>query len=592
MLDAYAGALDLHRNGRLEEAAFAYEHVLDAEPQHFGALYYLSLVRGIQGRAEEALVLAVRAAGAVPGAARAHAQAGALLTIMHRHDEALGFLNRAIALDPEQADVANNVGAALRALGRRDEARTWFERALSLKPGYRDALRNLANVLSADERYDKAVGFLQQLVDGACESAAIYDELGKALWKTGRVEEAEAALRRAIELDAGFADAWGHLGNMLLEEGRMDEAEQALREAVERAANRPEFYGFLAAANGAAITSAHVAALERLAATELPAADRTDVHYALARIAEYAGDSRRAFEHVTSSNAERRKVLTYDEAVTLRSFEEIAAVFSASFLQARAERGCPDASPIFIFGMPRSGTTLIEQVLASHPLVHGAGELSVFESIVNDVLGPHEASATPLFTTDAHALAAIGERYVAAVKALAPSGVQRVTDKMPDNFKYAGLIHLALPNARMIHACRDPIDTCISCFSTAFASDGLAWSYDLRETGRRYRGYRHLMEHWWAALPPGAMLEVRYEDMVSNIESQARRILAYCGLPWDDRVLAFHRTQRPVRTASATQVRKPIYRNAIGKARDIEDLLSPLREALGNAAAPWPPRDP
>jgi tetratricopeptide (TPR) repeat protein len=587
MLDAYAAALDLHRSGRLEEAAAEYERVLEDEPQHFGGLYHLSLVRGVQGRVEEALGLAIRAAATQPAAPRAHAQAGAILTMLHRHDEALERLNRAIALDPEQADVANNIGAVLRTQGRPHEALTWFERAVALSPGYRDALRNLANLLSSAGRYDEAVGFSRRLVDAGCESAAIYDELGKALWKTGWVNEAEAALRRAIGLDPGFADAWAHLGNMLLEEGRMDEAEQALREAVERATDRPEFYGLLAAANGGAITTAHVAALERLAAAELPAADRIDVDYALARVAEYAGDSRLAFERVTSANAARRKLLTYDEPATLRSFEEIAAVFSASFMRARADRGCPDASPVLIFGMPRSGTTLIEQVLASHPLVYAAGELSVFESIVNDVLGPHETNAAPLFATDSQALAAIGERYVAAVRALAPPAVQCVTDKMPDNFKYAGLIRIALPNARMIHACRDPVDTCISCFSTAFASDGLAWSYDLRETGRRYRGYRRLMEHWQAALPPGTMLQVRYEDMVADLESQARRILAYCGLPWDDRVLAFHRTQRSVKTASAAQVRKPIYRSSIGKASGIEDLLVPLREAIGDAAAPW-----
>ena len=580
MDDRFADALELHRRGQLEEAAAAYEALIAAQPNHLEALYHLSVLRGGQGRHEEALSLARRALALAPGFARAQAQAGGLLALLHRPDEALVHLQRALDLEPGRADVVNNIGAVLRTLGRLDEARGYFERAVALDPGYRDALRSLGSALSLAGRYGEAIEFLRRLVFEGSETAAIDDELGNALWKIGRVAEAERALRRAVELDPGCVDAWAHLGNLLIEKGQLDEAEAALREAVFCAPHRPEFYGFLANVNPSAVTSAHAAALEDMASGELQPADRVDVHLALGRIANAAGERRQSFEHYVIANREKRSVLDYDEAATLKSFEDIANVFSARFMQARKRLGNPSELPVFIIGMPRSGTTLIEQILATHPLVHGAGELEVFESIVKEVLGGDGLTPAESFATDAAALQALGDRYVARVTALAPTSAARVTDKMPDNFKYAGLIHIALPNARLIHACRDPVDTCLSCFTNAFADDGLAWTYDLRELGRRYRGYARLMEHWRATLPPGVMLDVRYEELVNDLETQARRILDHCGLPWDERVLEFHKTQRAVRTASALQVRKPIYRSSVGRARDIEDLIAPLREAL------------
>jgi hypothetical protein len=231
--------------------------------------------------------------------------------------------------------------------------------------------------------------------------------------------------------------------------------------------------------------------------------------------------------------------------------------------------------------MPRSGTTLVEQILASHPLVHGAGELEELNQIVLD----HRNAAGqtiryPDFVPELSRsdLTGIGERYLTAVRRRAPEG-ERMTDKMPSNFFFVGLIHLALPNAKVIHTIRDPLDTCISCFSKLF-THGQHFSYDLGELGRYYKRYERLMAHWRRVLPPGKVLDVRYEDVVADLETQARRILAYCELPWDDRCLSFHETDRPVRTASVTQVRQPIYKSAVGRWREYEEFLGPLLEAL------------
>jgi Sulfotransferase family len=242
--------------------------------------------------------------------------------------------------------------------------------------------------------------------------------------------------------------------------------------------------------------------------------------------------------------------------------------------------------PIFVIGMPRSGTTLIEQIIASHPLVHGAGELQTFNDVILTVRGP-DGNVLPypdfLPALDATALQQIGARYIAEVRKLAPSG-EHVTDKMPSNYYFAGLIHLALPNAKIIHSIRNPVDTCISCFSKLFSAEQ-NHTYDLAELGRYYKRYQALMAHWRRVLPAESILDVRYEDVVADLERQARRIIDYCSLPWDNRCLSFHETERPVRTASATQVRQPIYKSAVGRWRVYEGQLDPLLRALGIAAS-------
>jgi len=354
----------------------------------------------------------------------------------------------------------------------------------------------------------------------------------------------------------------------LLEEGRIADAVAALVLAISAEPGRGEPYRLLAEIAPEALSDAHLAALAALAEAA-PGPETADVNFALGRLATGRGEHARGFAHYRAANAASRAAGSYDEAATLGAFEQIASTFSSAYLSERRGTGCASDRPIFIFGMPRSGTTLLEQILASHPAVFAAGERTILDDITAEMLGPGGTS-----------LRALGERYVAEIAKIAPPSALRVTDKMPANFRYAGLIHLALPNARMIHARRDPVETCLSCYTNAFSAAGLAWTCDLGELGRYCRGYLRLMEHWRTALPAGAMLEVDYEDVVDDLETQARRIVAYCGLPWDDRCLAFYTTERPVRTASAAQVRRPIYRTSLRTAGAYGEAIRPLLDAL------------
>jgi hypothetical protein len=320
-------------------------------------------------------------------------------------------------------------------------------------------------------------------------------------------------------------------------------------------------------------------ALER--EDNLSPTERMQLDFALGKAYADLKEHGRSFEHLIQANAGKRAQIAYDEAATLGLFERIEQTFTPALVGRKARDGDPSRLPIFVIGMPRSGTTLVEQILASHPQVHGAGELKAMNDIADTVPGvgtvriPYPEFVPAL---DAAAMRAVGARYVAALKRLA-GGARRVTDKMPSNFFFAGLIHLALPNAPIIHTVRDPVDTCVSCFSKLFTAEQ-NHTYDLAELGRYHRRYQRLMAHWHRVLPAGRILDVRYEDVVADLEGAARRIIAHCGLDWDARCLDFHRTERPVRTASATQVRQPIYTSAVGRARVYEPYLRPLLAEL------------
>ena len=295
-------------------------------------------------------------------------------------------------------------------------------------------------------------------------------------------------------------------------------------------------------------------------------------------------DYRRSFAHLLAGNSAKRTTISYDEKSVLGIFDRIETVFTPQLIEAKTGSGYGSPMPIFVVGMLRSGTTLVEQIIASHPMVQGAGELRTLNEVVDRV---REQFANNLpypeiaLTADRSLLRHIGERYVASVRDRAPEG-KHVTDKMPSNYYYTGLIHLALPNAKIIHTVRDPIDTCVSCFSYLFSNEQ-HHTYDLGEIGRYYKRYERLMRHWRRVLPTGRILDVQYEDVVADLEGQTRRILDHCGLPWDGRCLAFHKTDRPIRTTSAVQVRQPIYKSAIGRGRAYKEFLGPLLQELGDS---------
>ncbi len=569
-------ALSLQQKGHLPEAARLYRDVLQRDPGHVQALFNLGLVRVRQGGLDDAIGLLGEALRRQPDFAEAHNALAIALRLSGHHEEALAHYAQALAIKPDYAEVENNIGIALQGRGRSPEAIAHFERAVSLKPDYAEAENNLGAALRAVHRYEEAAAHYRRALAANPGSAAAHSNLGSALQLLVRHDQALAQFDRALALKPDLAEAHHGRGTVLRTLGRLDMAQQALERAIALAPRKAEFYRSLAESKRFAENDPHRTMIEALARdmAALSEEEQVHLHFALGKVYGDVGEDQRAFDHLLQGNALKRRRIVYDEAAALARLDRTRALFSAEFMRERAGQGDPSPVPVFIIGMPRSGTTLVEQMLASHPQVHGAGELSDFAAAVAALDGPDGVPPD----IGGEELRRIGADYLARVTPAAPMA-RHITDKMPANFRFAGLIHLALPNARIIHISRDPVDTCLSCFSILFGGDQ-PFTYELGELGRYYRGYAALMAHWRRVLPPGVMLEVRYEALVGDFEPQARRILAHCGLAWDDACLDFHNTERPVHTASAAQVRRPVYQTSVGRWRPPGDVLRPLLDAL------------
>jgi tetratricopeptide (TPR) repeat protein len=617
------GRADIHNNlgnalnalGRSQEAVAHYEQALTLQPDYVDALSNLGNALHGLGRPSEAITYYQKAVALADEHADAHNNFGNSLYALGRLEEARLQFERALAIDPGFAQAYCNLGIVLKAQGQNDAAIANFHQAIALKPRYADAHRNLADLLQGLKRDAEAIGHYQTALAIRPDYAEACNNLGNSLQKLDRCQEAEDHYRRAIALKPSYAHAHCNLGDVLLtlrrhDEaikhfenaiaidptlaaahhhlgiglqtlGRLDDAARAYERAVELAPQQAQFHINLANARPFHAGDPRLAAMETLLGDARQSDDdRIVLHFALAKALADLEQYERSFEHLLEGNALKRRQISYVEAETLQIFSRVQTVIGGALVTDH-RGGDPACEPVFVIGMARSGTTLIEQILASHSKVHGAGELEDFGYAVSNFAQSKSASAgilelLPRLSGDD--LRGIGADYLARIRPGA-GAAQRIVNKMPSNFVFAGLIHLVLPNARIIHARRNPLDTCFSCFSLLF-SGNQPYAYDLGELGRYYRGYERLMTHWRTVLPDGVMIEVNYEDLVSDLETHARRIVAHCGLDWEDACLSFHKTQRAVRTASSAQVRQPIYRSSIGRWRPYRKQLLPLLAAL------------
>lgn len=504
-----------------------------------------------------------------------------------RLDEAAASYLKALKIRPDHAEVYGNLGNILQELGKLDEAEASYRRALQLKPGYAAAHYNLGNLLHDRNRLDEAEASYRQALKISPDNVDAHTNLGNLLQELDRLEEAEASFRQALQIKPDYAEAHGNLGKLLLDRGRIDEAEASFRQALQVRPDDLVVRLSLALAGKVKAGDENMAALiateqaTRNSATPLPVEGAMCLHFALGKCYDDIGVHEKAFPHFLEGNRLKFTTSGFNQDQAAQHFASIMQNFDTAAIDRLRGGGEPSSLPIFILGMPRSGTTLVEQIVSSYPGIHGAGELSDLKTIMRRNMAG-SAFQDNLSSLDQAQLAAWGAEYVAGLQRRAPAAL-RVTDKMPANFLLVGLIHLMLPNAKIIHVRRNPADTCLSCFTQLF-KDGQEFSYDLAELGRYYAGYARLMAHWRKVLPEGAFLDVRYEDVVADQEAQSRRIIDYCGLEWNDACLDFHSNERAVKTASMAQVRRPIYQSSVERWRSYEEFLEPLFEALGDLA--------
>ncbi len=576
----------LLNQGKREEAIAQFGRALALRPDYAEAYNNLGNALQDQGSVADAMAQYQRALALKPDYAEAHYNLANTLLKQGKREEAIAQYGRALALRPDYAEAHNNLGNALYHQGRFADAMAQYRCALALRPDYAEAHYNLANTLLKQGKREEAIAQYGRALALRPAYPEAHNNLGSALQDQGSFADAIAHYQRALALRPDYAEAHYNSANVMLTQGRLEEAQHAYETAIEFAPDTARYYRSLLDLRRPVAGDRYMAAMERLAQNmaSLPNDDQQELHFALGKAYADLEQYERSFPHLLAGNALKRRDVAYDEPAVLGLLDRIRAVFTRDLMLSKRGVGDPSAVPIFIVGMLRSGTTLAEQILASHPDVYGAGEREDFTRAVNSLRASNDApTAFPeaVAALPDETLRQLGASYLAAVAAAAPHAA-RITDKMPGNFAYAGLIHLALPNARIIHMRRDPIDTCLSCFASLFAA-GQPHSYDLAELGRSYRAYATLMAHWRQVLPAGGMLDVQYEDLVADVGQQAHRIVAHCGLDWDDACLAFHNTQRPVLTASAAQVRQRIYRTSVGRWQRYGDLLQPLIGELGRA---------
>lgn len=477
-------------------------------------------------------------------------------------------------------------------LGRLMDAENLLARCLELAPSFTAARQNYASILLKHGKAAQALAEIDRALERDPGNPGYRHLKASALARIGDFDQALQIYADVLATYSGRAKSWMTYGHALKSAGRQDESIAAYRKSIELAPSLGEAWWSLANMKTFRFSNADLAAMRKeLGRTDLGIEDRYHFHFSLGKALEDAGDYAASFEQYTLGNRERRRVIRYDADNLANGIRRTKAVLTREFLQARAGWGTSAPDPIFIVGLPRSGSTLLEQILSSHSAVEGTMELPDVIAIARELEGPRrkgEPSQYPeiLATMAEGDFRALGERYLDQTRVQRREGTPNFVDKMPNNFMHVGLIHLMLPKAKIIDARRHPLACCFSVFKQHFAR-GQHFSYDLVELGRYYRDYVDLMAHFDAVLP-GRVHRVIYERLIDDTEGEVRRLLEYCGLPFEQSCLRFYENERAVRTASSEQVRRPIYREALDHWRHYEPWLGPLKEALGPALASWP----
>ena len=462
-----------------------------------------------------------------------------------------------------------------------DDALEILEKIIERQPRFIAAWHDLGTCLKERHRYEEAVNALAKALEIDPNNALTHYYYGAALAMAAKPAEAVLAYRQAVSIDPQLPGAHIGLGHVLKTVGDQEGGIAAYRDAIALRPNFGETYYSLANLKTFRFTEQDVAVMaERLANESLPVECRVHFAFSLGKAYEDEKDFDRAFEHYATANQLHRDTIAYDPVQTEVAHERMREVFDQPFFsRTNGAAGCQKPDPIFIVGLPRSGSTLLEQILASHSLVDGTSELPDISMIAQELSRPQSGHAFPQCMPELTAaeLQDLGEQYLRQTQRHRGSA-PFFTDKMPNNFAYVGFIKSILPNAKIIDARRHPMDSCFGCFKQHFAK-GQTFTYDLFELGEFYLEYCQLMDHWDAVLP-GQVLHVQYEEVVADLETQVQRVLAFCGLPFEEGCVNFHETERAVRTASSEQVRQPIYSGSVQTWKRFEHHLEGLKDIL------------
>ncbi|MBK6288765.1 MAG: sulfotransferase [Pseudomonadales bacterium] len=571
---------------RMDEALEHLQRAAELDPHSESARRKLAHALAVAGRGEEADRLFEQDIERNPERRRLLEAGEHLRAARYRECEAV--CREILGCNPDEVNALRMLARIAGEAGQHAEAERLLRRALALAPGFDDARLDLVRVLKQLDRIDEAVDCAAQLIGRNPRHALAHYLHASMLAIAARHEEAITAYRESIRLRPDNPTAQVGLGHLLKTLGRQEEGIAAYREAMRLQPDFAEVYWSLANLKTFRFSAAEVADMERrLAQESLDDDARVHFMFTLGKAHEDVREFDRAFEYYDKACRTQRMRIAYDPVDTEVMHQRIRKVFNPQLLAgAPAVPAAADTVPIFIVGLPRSGSTLIEQILASHSQVEGTAELPDLARVISEITRRYPELKYPeaVASLDAGELRALGAMYLERTRRHR-SGKPFFTDKMPNNFSGIGLIRLILPQAKIIDARRHPLDSCLGSFKQHFAL-GQSFSYDLVELGEFYLEYRSIMRHWHEVLP-GQVLEMRYEELIRDQELQTRRLLDYCGLQWEEACLRFHETERPVRTASSEQVRQPLYSSSVNHWRNFRGHLGPLIEVIGTELEGW-----
>jgi tetratricopeptide (TPR) repeat protein len=569
----------------------------------------------LQGDKDQAVAQFQWALRLDPNLAEAQSNLGQLLLEMHKLDDALHHCREAVRLRPTFPEAQNNLGNVLRELGQLEEAKACYQEALRLNPTLAMTYNNMGQALQEEGKLDDAAAWYQQGLQREPNSARIHcnlaglleeqekhaeaitryeialgldpkyaeahNGLGFVLHEQGQYEEARAKYREAVRLKPDFAPGHCNLGNVLEELGEFEPALECFREALRHEPEQPAALAQMATMLRGKLPDADLEAMRKtLTNPRLSAGKQAALRFGLAQVLDAKGLFDEAGEHLREANAMtlaewRKRGKAYNAKEHTEFIDEVLATFTPEYFERVRDFGLETERPVFIVGLPRSGTTLTEQILASHSQAFGAGELRFiredFEALPG-VMNTTASSMECLRRLDRAEVQRIGQMHLDKLRERNDKAL-RVADKMPDNYMYLGLIHTLFPKGKIVHCRRDLRDIAVSCWMTNFRH--IPWANSHEDIASRFREYKRVTEHWQKVLPV-PVLEVGYEETVEDLEGVARKLIAWCGLEWEPACLAFHETRRPVRTASVTQVRQPIYKRSVARWKHYEPTLGPL----------------
>jgi tetratricopeptide (TPR) repeat protein len=580
--------------GKPDEAIACYRRALERKPDYAEAHNNLGNLLKDQGQLDEAVACYRRTVELKPGDAQAHNNLGNALRDQGKWDEAVACYRRALQRKPDFADGHYNLGNALKELGELNEAVACYRRALELKPDLAEAHNNLGAALEGQGKLDEAVACYRRALELKPDHAGALNNLGAVLDVQGKLDEAVACYRRALQLKPDFVEAHGNLGAALEETGDFPAAEGCFRTALRHDGRFAFAHYKLAELLGRRLPQQDLAALRRLLEErQLTDAQRLLLHFGLAQALDAQGEYAQAAEHLQRGNALeqaewRRRGQEYDPKDDEFLVTRMIDVSTPDFFQRVRGFGLETELPVFVVGLPRSGTTLVEQILASHSQVFGAGEISLGRDTMA-ALGEKGAECVEgLRRLDRPTAVRLASRHLERLRALHGTAL-RIVDKMPDNFFSLGLLASLFPRAKLIHCRRDLRDVAVSCWMTHFRE--VRWASDPGHMASRFQQYGRMMAHWGKVLPV-PLLEVDYEETVADLEGVARKLVAHCGLAWEPACLEFQRAKRPVRTASTVRVREPVFKTSVDRWRHYEQALAPLFARLHLIVDCSPPTPP